>query len=72
VLAHDQEAAHLNGAQSSRSTQKLEEGHHKIIKKVKIIYNDVLKSTNNDACIKRKIMLPEDDPVRSKHVVYIF
>jgi hypothetical protein len=46
--------------------------------KVKIIYNEVIKSTNDDACSiidplhRRKIMLPEDDPVRSKHVVDIF
>jgi hypothetical protein len=27
----------------------MEEGHHKNIKIVKIIYNDILKSTNDDA-----------------------
>jgi hypothetical protein len=41
---HDQEAGHPNGAQRSRSTQKIEEGQHKNIN------NDVLKGTNDNAC----------------------
>jgi hypothetical protein len=46
-------------------------------KSKKLIYNDELMSTNDDVCSKidplyEKKMLPEDDPVRSKHVVDIF
>jgi hypothetical protein len=76
--AHDQEAAHPNGAQSSLSTQKNRKRDTIKTSKSKNIYNDVFKSMNDDACSiidplhKRKIMLPEDDPVMSKHVVDIF
>jgi hypothetical protein len=67
-----------NGAQSSRSTQKVGRGTPYKHQKVKIIYNGVLKSTNDNAhsiidpLQKRKIRLHEDDPVRSKHVEDIF
>jgi hypothetical protein len=42
-----------------------------------LIYNDELKSTNDDVCsiidtLYEKKMLPEDDPVRSKYFVDIF
>jgi hypothetical protein len=68
---HRAAAAHKKKKQVGRGTSYKHQ-------KVQIIYNDVLKSMNDDACSiidplhKRKIMLPEDDPVRSKHVVDIF